>query len=132
MANTDYIITLVAAEAITEYALVSVNSDGKATITDAATENNCIGIAQRGCDSGDVVEIIALGKSRAIAGGNIAPATMNLLMATTGGKLVAFDGATDNYAVARMLPNINQASASSGDQINVVFTGPVALTAVTP
>ena len=131
MANTDYIITLVAAEAITEYALVSVNSDGKATITDAATENNCIGIAQRGCDSGDVVEIIALGKSRAIAGGNIAPATMNQLMATTDGKLIAFDGAADKYAVARMIPNINQTSAADGDQISVIFTGPVNVTSLT-
>ena len=131
MANTDYIITLVAAEAITEYALVSVNSDGKATITDAATENNCLGIAQRGCDSGDVVEIIALGKSRAIAGGNIAPATMNQLMATTDGKLIAFDGAADKYAVARMIPNINQTSAADGDQISVIFTGPVNVTSLT-
>ena len=131
MANTDYIITLVAAEAITEYALVSVNSDGKATITDAATENNCIGIAQRGCDSGDVVEIIALGKSRAIAGGNIAPATMNQLMATTDGKLIAFDGAANKYAVARMIPNINQTSAADGDQIFVIFTGPVNVTSLT-
>ena len=130
MANTDYIITLVAAEAITEYALVSVNSDGKATITDAATENNCLGIAQRGCDSGDVVEIIALGKSRAIAGGNIAPATMNQLMATTDGKLIAFDGAADKYAVARMVPNINQTSAADGDQISVIFTGPVNVTSL--
>jgi len=131
MANTDYIITLVAAEAITEYALVSVNSDGKATITDAATENNCLGIAQRGCDSGDVVEIIALGKSRAIAGGNIAPAIMNQLMATTDGKLIAFDGAADKYAVARMIPNINQTSAADGDQISVIFTGPVNVTSLT-
>jgi len=132
MANTDNLLSFVAAEAITEYALVSVNVDGKVAITDAATENNCVGIAQRACSAGDSVEVKVLGKSRAIAGGNIAPATMNLLMATADGKLIAFDAATDKYAVARMLPNINQASASSGDQINVIFTGPVALTAVTP
>lgn len=132
MATTDNIISLVAAEAITEFALVSVDVNGKATITDAATENNCVGVAQRACDAGDVVEVVVFGKSRAIAGGNIAPATMNLLMATTGGKLIAFDAATDKYAVARMIPNINQASASDGDQIFVIFTGPSSLTAVTP
>jgi len=130
MANTDNYITLVAAEAITEFALVSVNVDGKATITDAATENNCVGIAQRACDSGDVVEVVCFGLTRAIAGGNIAPATMNLLMATTDGKLVAFDGATDKYAVARMIPNINQDSAADGEQIKVVFTGPSNVTAL--
>ena len=125
MANTDNIITLVAAEAITEFALVSVNVAGKATITDAATENNCVGIAQRACSTGDVVEVKINGaKSRAIAGGTIAPETMNLLMATTDGKLIAFGGGAGEYAVAYMLPNINQVGASSGDQINVVFTGP--------
>ena len=129
MANTDNIVSFIAAEAITEYALVSVDSDGKAEITTAATENNCVGIAQRACSAGDSVEVKVLGKSRAIAGGNIAPATMNLLMAAADGKLVAFDEGAGNYAVARMLPNINQVSAASGDQINVIFTGPVALTA---
>ena len=129
MANTDNLLSFVAAEAITEYALVSVNVDGKVAITDSEDETNCVGIAQRACSAGDSVEVKVLGKSRAIAGGNIAPATMNLLMAATDGKLVAFDEGAGNYAVARMLPNINQVSAASGDQINVIFTGPVALTA---
>ncbi len=130
MANTDNYITLVAHEAITEFALVSVNVAGKATITDASTENNCIGVAQRACSAGDVVEVVTFGLTRAIAGGDIEPATMNLLMATTDGKLIAFDGAIDKYAVARMIPNINQVSASDGDQIKVVFTGPSNVTAL--
>ena len=130
MATTDNIISLVAAEAITEFALVSVNVDGKATITDAATENNCVGVAQRACSAGDVVEVAVLGKTRAIAGGTIAPATMNLLMATTGGKLIAFDGAATKYAVARMLPNVNQVSAVDGDQISVIFVGPSSVTSL--
>ena len=130
MATTDNIISLVAAEAITEFALVSVDVNGKATITDAATEDNCIGVAQRACSAGDVVEVAVLGKTRAIAGGTIAPATMNLLMATTGGKLIAFDGAATKYAVARMLPNVNQVSAVDGDQISVIFVGPSSVTSL--
>ena len=124
--------SFICASAVTEFALVAIDSAGKIVITDASTDEACVGIAQRACSAGDSVEVKVLGKSRAIAGGNIAPASMNLLMATTDGKLIAFDAGTDNYAVARMLPNINQASSSSGDQINVIFTGPVALTAVTP
>lgn len=131
MANTDNIISFIAAEAITEFALVSVDSDGKAEITTAATENNCVGIAQRACSAGDSVEVVVLGKSRAIAGGTINPATMSLLMATTAGKLIAFDGASTKYAVARIIPNVNQASAASGDQINVIFMGPSNLTQIT-
>ena len=130
MANTDNIVSLVAAEAITEYALISVDATGKANVTDSDEDNNCIGIAQRACSAGDTVEVLVYGISRAIAGGNIAPATMNLLMATTGGKLIAFDGATDKYAVARMLPNINQTGAAANEQIKVVFTGPSNVTAL--
>jgi hypothetical protein len=129
MANTDNIVSFVANSAITEYALVSVLATGKIQVTASEDETNCVGIAQRACSAGDSVEVLVLGKSRAIAGGAITPATMNLLMATADGKLVAFDEAAGSYAVARMLPNINQVSASSGDQINVIFTGPVAITA---
>lgn len=130
MANTDNIITLVAANAITEFALVSVDVNGKADITTAATENNCVGVAQRACSAGEVVEVVTFGITRAIAGASIAPATMNLLMATTAGKLIPFDGAASKYAVARMIPNINQDEASDGEQIKVVFTGPSNLTAI--
>ena len=131
MAN-NIIVSFVAAESITEFALVSVDSDGKVNLTDAATENNCVGIAQRACSAGDVVEVLVSGTSRAIAGGAIAPATMSLLMATTGGKLIAYDAAVDKYSVARIIPNINQTSASANEQILVVFNGPSNLTAVTP
>ena len=131
MANTDNIISYVATEAITEYALVSQDANGKITITDASTENNCVGVAQRACNAGDSVEVLLLGKTRAIAGGNIAPATMSLLMATTDGKLVAFDGAADKFAVARIISNINQASAADGDQISVIFNGPSCVTSLT-
>jgi hypothetical protein len=130
--SLDNTTTLIASEAITEFALVSVNANGKATITDASTENNCLGIAQRACSAGDAVDVILFGKSRAIAGGNIAPATMSLLMATTNGKLIAFDGSADNYAVAQIVPNINQASAADGDQITVIFRGPSNVTSLTP
>ena len=62
MANTDNIVSFVAAEAITEFALVSADVNGKITITDAATENNCQGIAQRACSAGDSVEVLLLGQ----------------------------------------------------------------------
>jgi len=131
MAN-NIIVSFVAAEAITEFSLVSVDSDGKVNLTDAATENNCVGIAQRACASGDSVEVLVSGLSRAIAGGAISPETMALLMATTDGKLIAYDAGTDNYSVARAIPNINQTGAVSSDQLQVIFNGPSNLTAVTP
>lgn len=122
---TNNILSFVAAGAITEYALVSTDVNGKIAVCTDPQDDNCVGIAQRACSAGDVVEVALLGSiTRAIAGGNIAPATMSLLMASTGGKLIAWDGGAGNYAVAQVLPNINQTSAADGDQILVAFTAP--------
>ena len=124
MANTDNIISFVAAEAITEFALVSVDSAGKAVITDASTDEACVGIAQRACSAGDSVEVIVGGISRAIAGAAIAPETTALLMAEANGNLIPLVKGSGNFSVARILPNINHHSPADGDQIKVVFTGP--------
>jgi hypothetical protein len=124
MANNN-ILSFIAAGTITEYALVATDVNGKVAVCTDPQDDNCIGVAQRACSAGDAVEVALLGSiTRAIAGGAIAPATMSLLMATTAGKLVAWDGGAGNYAVAQVLPNINQASASDGDQILVAFTAP--------
>jgi hypothetical protein len=78
--------SFVAAEAITEFALVSVNTAGKIVITDAADDARCIGVAQRACNSGDSVEVLVQGTSRVIAGATIAN-TVSLVMAATDGKV---------------------------------------------
>lgn len=116
------ILSFVAAEAITEFALVSVNTAGKVVITDAATDDRCIGVAQRACNSGDSVDVLVQGTSRVIAGATIAN-TVSLVMATTDGK-VATHATTGNYSIGQILPNINQVSSSAGDQILIKFTGP--------
>ena len=122
MANTDNIISFIAAEAITEYALVSTNTAGKIVITDAATDTRCIGVAQRACSTGDSVEVVISGKTRVIAGGTIAN-SVSLVMAATDGK-VDTHATSGNYAIGSILPNINQVSSVSGDQILINFTGP--------
>ena len=116
------ILSFVAAEAITEFALVSVNTAGKVVITDAADDARCIGIAQRACDSGDSVDVLVQGTSRVIAGATIAN-TVSLVMADTDGKVVTH-ATSLNYSIGQILPNINQVSSSAGDQILIKFTGP--------
>jgi hypothetical protein len=124
MATTDNIVSFVAAEAITEFAAVSVDSAGKIVITDASTDEACVGIAQRACSTGDSVEVVVGGISRAIAGAAIAPETTSLLMAEANGNLIPLVKGSGNFSVARILPNINHHSPADGDQIRVVFTGP--------
>ena len=119
---SNIIVSFVAAEAITEFALVSVNTAGKIVITDAATDARCVGIAQRACAIGDAVEVLVQGVSRVIAGGTIAN-TVSLVMADTDGKVLTH-ATTGNYSIGQILPNINQTSASASDQILIKFTGP--------
>lgn len=122
MANTDNIISFVAAEAITEYALVSVDTAGKIVITDAATDRRCVGIAQRACALGDSVEVKVNGISRVIAGATIAN-TVSLVMADTNGKVITH-ATSGNFSIGQIIPNINQVSSSAGDQVFMNFTGP--------
>lgn len=114
--------SFVAAEAITEFALVSVDTAGKIVITDAANDPRCIGIAQRACSLGDTVDVVVQGTSRVIAGATIAN-TVSLVMAATDGK-VATHATSGNYSIGQILPNINQVSSSANDQILIKFTGP--------
>ena len=128
MANTDNIISFVAGEAITEFAIVSLNGDGKVVITDAATDDNVVGVAQRACASGEVVEVLIYGITRVIAGESLTFNTTPILAALTDGKVQACE-ATDTtfFPIARIIPNINQKTASAGDQIKVMFVGPTSL-----
>ncbi|QDP59414.1 MAG: hypothetical protein Unbinned2299contig1001_31 [Prokaryotic dsDNA virus sp.] len=128
MANTDNLVSFVSAEAITEYAIVSLNAAGKVVITTAATDEKVVGVAQRACASGESVEVLVSGITRVIAGDTITFSTSPILSATTGGKVQPCEsGDTTFYPIARVIPNINQTSASSGDQIKVLFVGPTSL-----
>lgn len=122
MANTDNIISFIADGAITEYALVSTTTAGKVTVTTNGNDSRCIGVAQRACSDGDSVEVVISGKTRVVAGGTIAD-TNTLVMATTAGKVDVHTGST-KYSIGSVLPNINQVSSASGDQILINFTGP--------
>ena len=51
MANTDNMVSFIAAEAITEFAAVSVDNAGKVVITDASTDEASVGIAQRAAEA---------------------------------------------------------------------------------
>tara|TARA_Y100001937_G_scaffold72129_1_gene98122 strand:+ start:1154 stop:1537 length:384 start_codon:yes stop_codon:yes gene_type:complete len=120
----DYCITqsFIAASAITEFALVSIDGNGKVAVTTSSSDKKCIGVAQRAASTGEAVDVIIFGPTRVIAGGSIT-FTDSLVMATTSGN-VATHASSGNYAIGRIIPNINQTSASANDQLSIVFTGP--------
>ncbi len=117
--------SFVAGGAITEFALVSLDTAGKVQITTVGTDKKCIGIAQRAASAGETVDVVIAGLSRAIAGGAITAATEPRLKSVTGttGKVEAV--ASGDFTVCRMIPNINQfGPTTDGDQILVMFVGP--------
>ena len=113
-----------AAGTITEYALVSVNAAAKIVVTTDPTDINCIGVAQRGGSSGDMVDVVIHGLTRAIAGDALNFLSTPVLAATTAGKLQAAE-ATDTtfFPVARVLGNLSQVSAADGEQVEIFFFG---------
>ena len=128
MANTDNLVSFVAGEAITEFAIVSLNGDGKVVITDAATDNNVVGVAQRACSAGEAVDVLIYDITRVIAGQSLTFNSTPILAAITDGKVQACEAAdTTFFPIARVIPNINQKTASAGDQIKVMFVGPTSL-----
>lgn len=123
MQTQNIVQSFVAAEAITEFALVSIDGNGKVTITDAGTEIGCVGVAQRACSAGDSVDVVVFGVTRVIASGALTFGTTPLLTGAANGQVAAVT--SSDYPVARILPNINQTStAGAGEQLLVLFTGP--------
>tara|TARA_R100001440_G_scaffold3492_1_gene8547 strand:- start:671 stop:1057 length:387 start_codon:yes stop_codon:yes gene_type:complete len=123
MQTQNIVQTFVAAEAITEFALVSIDANGKITITDAGTEIGCVGVAQRACNAGDTVEVVVFGTTKVIAGGALTFNSTPLLTGAANGQVAAVT--SSDFPVCRILPNINQTStAGAGEQLLVLFTGP--------
>jgi hypothetical protein len=120
--------SFVCASAVTEFALVAINSAGKVAIATDATSPAVVGVAQRAADAGDSVEVLIFGVTRLIAGGSLTFSSTPLLAVTTAGAVKS--GLTSgDYAVARVLPNINQTSAAAGEQLLALFRGPLTVNA---
>jgi len=123
MQTQNIVQSFVAAEAITEFALVSIDANGKVTITDAGTEIGCVGVAQRACSAGETVDVVVHGTTKVIASAALTFATTPILTGAANGQVAAVT--SSDYPVARVLPNINQtAAAAQGEQFLVLFTGP--------
>jgi len=122
MNSTYNSITLVAAEAISEFSVVALDSAGKAALPSAATDDGIIGVAQRTVAAGDPVEVLVYGITRVKASGMITFATTPILQAEDDGEVSAC--ASGSYPIARVLPNVNQLStAGAGEQFFAFFLG---------
>ena len=111
--------TFVCASAVTEFALVAIDSAGKIAVASAPTANTIVGVAQRAGSTGDVVDVVVFGETRVIAGGSLTLTSDTVLSVTTAGAVQA--AASTHYPVGNTLPNINQLTASANEQIVILF-----------
>jgi len=120
--------SFICASAVTEFAIVAIDANGKIAVASSATSPAVVGVAQRAASAGDSVEVCVFGLTRVIAGGSLTFATTPLLAVTTDGKVQS--GLTlGDYAVARVMPNINQVSAAANEQLVAFFFGPTTVNA---
>lgn len=112
--------TFVCASAVTEFALVAIDSDGKIAVATDPTANTIVGVAQRAGDAGDVVDVVIAGETRVIAGGSITITSSTVLAVTTAGAVQA--AASSHYPVGFSLPNINQTSVALNEQFSILFS----------
>ena len=120
--------SFVCASAVTEFAIVAIDANGKIVVATDATSPAVVGVAQRAASAGDSVEVCVFGLTRVIAGGSLTFLSTPLLAVTTDGKVQSGLG-SGKYAVARVMPNINQVSAAANEQLVVLFTGPLTVNA---
>ena len=120
--------SFICASAVTEFAIVAIDANGKIAVATSATSPAVVGVAQRAASAGDAVEVCVFGLTRVIAGGSLTFLSTPLLAVTTAGK-VKSGLASGDYAVARVLPNINQVSAAANEQLLAFFFGPTTVNA---
>ena len=124
LGNSD-IITFIAAEAITALQGVVINAAGKVVLANGANGQRVDGIAQRDAATGDAVEVVVFGRTKALAGTTLTAGTHSLLMVElTTARLIPWSNAGGTeYSVARVLFNQNVTGYADGDEIEVIFTG---------
>ena len=124
LSNSDT-LTFIAGEAITALQAVAIHSNGKVILANGANGQRGDGIAQRDAASGDAVEVVVFGRTKALAGTTLTAGTHSLLMVEqTTARLIPWtnEGGTE-YSVARVLFNQNVTGYADGDEIEVIFTG---------
>jgi hypothetical protein len=116
------ILSFVSAEAIDGGLFVKLNNVGKIVKCTLATDTP-IGVTQRGCESGDAVEVCIAGLTKIIAGDAITCATDHFVMPGLAGKAYKFaNGAGAEVPAGRFIPNQNLLLTANGSEFLINFS----------
>lgn len=124
--NSQY-LSFVAAEAIDGGLFVKLNNVGKVVKCTAATDTP-IGVSQRGCESGDAVEVCISGLTKIIAGNAITCATDHFVMPGLAGKAYKWaNGAGAEVPAGRFIPNQALLVTADGSECLINFAPAVGI-----
>ncbi len=126
MQTQNIVKSYVAASTIAEFDLVKFDANGKIAQCAAsdAGSSTILGIAQRGAAAGESTDVLVYGVSRAklVAIADFSVAGAGLLAASNNGTLNT--AGSNDFVIARVLPNINSIGSANNDQAEVLFVGP--------
>jgi hypothetical protein len=124
MAEQNIVKSYIAGGTITEFALVKLETDGDVVVADVATDANVIGVAQRAASSGDIVDVVVHGLTRAIVetGINLTSAvSLPVQVGATGGVDA---NASGGYGIGYLIPSKQNLNLAAGEQVEIIFNGP--------
>ena len=124
MAEQNIVKSYIAGGAITEFALVKLETDGDIVVAGASDGANIIGVAQRAASTGDIVDVVVHGLTRAIIDTTIDLTSAVALPVQCGlnGHLDA--NASGGYGIGYLIPSKQNLNLAAGEQVEIIFNGP--------
>ena len=124
MAEQNIVKSYITGEPITEFALVKVHTDGNVFIAGAADGVNIIGVAQRAAATGDIVDVVVHGLTRAIVDTAIDLTSAVALPVQCGANGHLDANASGGYGIGYLIPSKQNLALASGEQVEIIFNGP--------
>ena len=124
MAEQNIVKSYIAGDAITEFALVKLATDGDIEVAGASDGANIIGVAQRAASTGDIVDVVVHGLTRAIVDTAIDLTSAVALPVQCGANGHLDANASGGYGIGYLIPSKQNLALATGEQVEIIFNGP--------
>lgn len=124
MAEQNIVKSYIAGGAITEFALVKLETDGDVVVATSPTTADVIGVAQRAASTGDIVDVVVHGLTRAIVDTAIDLTSAVALPVQCGANGHLDANASGGYGIGYLIPSKQNLALASGEQVEIIFNGP--------
>jgi hypothetical protein len=124
MAEQNIVKSYIAGGAITEFALVKLETDGDIVVAGASDGANIIGVAQRAASTGDIVDVVVHGLTRAVIDSTIDLTSAVALPVQCGDNGHLDANAAGGYGIGYLIPAKANLELASGEQVEIIFNGP--------